>query len=105
MAKKQAASETAAKKPEAESTAKKPAEEAKAKEPAVSQNDKEIAELVRKAGYPYTADYIEMFGQKQMNPWFTRGANEKTELFYKRCVEEQHPWDYYVDGPDGSVIL
>ena len=71
----------------------------------MGRNDDMIAGAMRKAGFPYTADYILMFGRDKMNPWFINGANEKTEQFYKRCVEEKHPWDYYMDAPDEGAIL
>ena len=64
-----------------------------------------MANVMRKAGFPHTADYILMFGVDNMNPWFINGANEETELFYKRCVEEKHPWDYYMDAPEESAVL
>lgn len=62
--------------------------------------DKKIADMLRNLGFPYTAQYIELFGYEEINPWFTRGANERTEAFYKRCVEERHPWYFYYDPPE-----
>ncbi len=67
--------------------------------------DNYMADMMRKRGFPYTADYIEMFGMDNMNPWFRNGANEKTEAFYKQCVEEKRPWDYFIDPPDDDVVL
>ncbi len=70
----------------------------------LTQRDKAIADLMREQGFPHTADYIGMFGAGNMNPWF-RKPDEKTEAFYKRCVDEKHPWDYYVDPPKEGIML
>ena len=67
--------------------------------------NKKIADCFRENGFPYTAQYIEMF-QGNMNPWFWGAPNKGTEDFYKRCVEEGHEWDWYVDPPDyDNVVL
>ena len=69
------------------------------------EKDKLIAEILREKGAPHLADYIEMFGSDNTNPWFWRGSNEKTEEFYKKCVEEKHPWDFYMDAPPEKAEL
>ena len=71
----------------------------------ITDTDKKTAKIMREAGYEYTAAYIEMFGGDMMNPWFWNGANDKTETFYKKCVEEGHPWNYYVDEPPKDAAL
>ena len=70
-----------------------------------TEQDKLLAEVVRGSGFPQLAAYIEMFGAKNTNPWFWRGSNEKTEAFYKKCVEEKHPWDFYMDAPPEKAEL
>lgn len=65
-----------------------------------TEDDIKLANIMRSAGFPYTAKYIELFGYREVNPLFTRGANEQTEAFYKRCVEERHPWYFYMDPPE-----
>ena len=62
--------------------------------------DKLIAEECRKKGFEYTARYIEMFGMEAWNPSFISGANKRTEEFYKQCVEEGHPYDWYFEFPE-----
>ena len=69
------------------------------------ERDKGLADILRKEGYPYTAEYVEKFGVGNMNPNFWGPMNEKKEEFYKRCVEEGHPWDYYVEEPPEGAIL
>lgn len=63
-----------------------------------------IASSLKEEGFEYTAKYVEMFGYDNMNPAFVQGANSQTEKFYKRCVEEGHPWDWYFDFPEGVVF-
>lgn len=70
----------------------------------VSEIDKELADALRKSGFPYKAKYVEMFGSDNMNPWFWGKTTKKEEAFYKTCVEEKHPWDYYVDPPEDVVL-
>lgn len=61
----------------------------------------EIAGRLRDAGQPYTADYIEMFGVRQLCPWFFNTVSvQQKEKFYKKCVEEEKPWSEYQDEPD-----
>ena len=66
----------------------------------------EIAEELRAAGQPYTAEYIKMFGIRQLCPWFFNesSAREK-ERFYQKCVEEGKPWSEYQDEPDWSKVV
>lgn len=54
-----------------------------------------IAEEFRNNGQPNTAAYVEKFGLN-LSPWFYHLTPvEVKEAFYKRCVEEGHPWDWY----------
>lgn len=66
--------------------------------------DKLIAESIRNNGFPITATYIEMFGMKAWNPAFTKGPSKQTEEFYKNCVEEGHPYDWYFEFPEGAIF-
>ena len=68
--------------------------------------EKAMIQRFKDAGFPYTAAYIEKFGD-HLNPWFSDGKpfDEKKEAFYKKCVEEGYPWNYYVDEPEGDEIL
>lgn len=61
----------------------------------MSKIDEIFAAEFRRNGYEYTAQYVEKFGMEKWEPSFRRGANQETEDFYKKCVEEGHPWDYY----------
>ena len=66
---------------------------------------KAIAEEFRKNKQPNTAAYVEMFGLN-LSPWFYHltPVSEK-EAFYKRCVEEGHPWDWYQsDVPEDATL-
>ena len=67
--------------------------------------DKKVAGQMKKLGFHYTAKYIEKFGVDNMNPWFTKGVTDASESFYKKCVEENHPWDYYDDPPEPGDII
>lgn len=73
-------------------------------ENAVGDFERLLASHVRESGFEYAAQYIETFG-KNLNPWFWDGMDDYTEEFYKRCVEEKHPWDYYVDPPGPNIDL
>ena len=66
--------------------------------------DKMVASLHRKRGFEYTARYVEMFGVDAWCPSFIRGANKETESFYKKCVEEGHPYDWYFEFPDQVIF-
>ena len=66
--------------------------------------DKQAAAVFRKKGFEYTARYVEMFGMEAWNPAFHQGANKETEAFYKNCVEEGHPYDWYFEFPEGTVF-
>lgn len=65
--------------------------------------DKIVIETLKKRGFEYTAKYVEMFGRENMNPsyWFPCKQSEK---FYKKCVEEGHPWDWYFEFPEDSIF-
>ena len=45
-----------------------------------------------------------MFGMEAWNQAFHQGANKETEAFYKNCVEEGHPYDWYFEFPEGTVF-
>lgn len=66
--------------------------------------DEMAAEHLRKNGYPFTAKYIEMFGHDNLNPAFPKREADRAEEFYKKCVEEGHPWDWYYEFPDDSIF-
>lgn len=70
----------------------------------VSAADKMIADDFREQGFEYTARYVEMFGMEAWNPAFIKGASKETEAFYKDCVEEGHPYDWYFEFPEGAVF-
>ncbi len=65
-----------------------------------SKRDRDIAKSLAENGQKHTADYVLMFGSDNMNPWLVRATADKREEFYKKCVEEQHPWYFYVDPPE-----
>ncbi len=62
-----------------------------------------IVDALRKRGLEYTARYIEMFGADNMCPSY-RKLDNKAEKFYKNCVEEGHPWDWYFEFPEGATF-
>ena len=63
-----------------------------------------MAKNARERGFEYTAQYIEKFGADKLNPAFIQGFNAKTEEFYKKCVTEGHPFDYYFEFPDNVMF-
>ena len=63
-----------------------------------------IASKAREHGYEYTAKYIEMFGMKAWNPSFTKGLCGQAEEYYKKCVEEGHPYDWYIEYPEDAMF-
>lgn len=70
----------------------------------VSKHTKSIADAYREMGYPYMAQYVETFGE-DMNPALSaRGPSKAAENFYRRCVEEGRPWDYYASFPRDAVF-
>lgn len=71
----------------------------------LSEKDRAVADAMRKRGYPNTADYIEMFGSDNMNPWFWKGPTKQSDEFYKQCVAEKRPWNYYAEEPEKDAIL
>ena len=64
----------------------------------------EIVNFLRNQGFEYTAKYVEMFGSDNMNPNFWGKLDKEKEAFYKMCVEEKRPWDYFVDPPEEGTI-
>ena len=70
-----------------------------------SEGEKRIAERLREAGQPNTADYIEMFGAEKLSPWFFNTVSvDQKEKFYKKCVEEGHSYEYYQGVVDGEIL-
>lgn len=62
-------------------------------------------ENLRERGFIYAAKYSEMFGYDRLCPYFINGHRDTTEKFYKKCVEEGNPWDYYCEKlPPGSLL-
>ena len=67
----------------------------------------EIAALsaaCREMGYEYSARYLELFGKRAMDPGFTHGINQAVEAFYKKCVEELHPYNWYHQYPKDIIL-
>lgn len=54
-----------------------------------------LSAAFREKGYEYSARYLEMFGKRAMDPGFHQGINQTVEAFYKKCVEEIHPYNWY----------
>lgn len=75
-----------------------------------SRSEAERAEIAfwsakyREMGFEYTARYLEMFGMRATDPGFTRGINDSAEEFYKKCVEEGHPYNWYHQYPEGIIF-
>jgi hypothetical protein len=70
-------------------------------------NDETIKLLtkhLRDTGGEYKAQYIEKFGVDNLCPVFWNGNTKASEHFYKKCVEEGHPWDWYFDLPDYAIL-
>ena len=66
----------------------------------------EIAERLKESGQTYTAEYVKMFGIRQLCPWFFNANSvQEKEKFYKKCVEEGKPWTEYQDEPDWSKVV
>ena len=65
-----------------------------------------FVEMLKENGWTYTAKYMEIFDDGG-NPWFANGRmnKEAQEQFYKKCVEEGHPWDYYEEAPPDDAIF
>ena len=66
-----------------------------------SKQSQEMAKILKSAGRPHTAEYIEMFGEKNLCPFFWRKPAKEQEAFYKKCVDEMRPWDYFIETPEG----
>lgn len=64
---------------------------------------KMLVDTLKERKLPYTAKYVEMFGSDNMCPSF-RKLDMKAEKFYKNCVEEGHPWDWYFEFPENAVF-
>ncbi len=71
----------------------------------MSDKDKALIEFLEDQGFKYTAKYVAKFGSDNMNPWFWGKQSQNAESFYKTCVEEGHPWDFYVDAPTDETVL
>ena len=69
-----------------------------------SEADLYAAKMCRDLGFPYTAKYFEKYGLQNRSPWFFKGFSKESEAFYKKCVEEGHPWNYYQDDPEDAVL-
>lgn len=65
--------------------------------------DKIVAKNLKERGFEYTSKYVEMFGSTGMCPSF-RKPSKASEKFYKKCVEEGHPWDWYFQFPEESIF-
>ena len=70
----------------------------------MSAADKAMADIAREEGFEYTAQYIENFGASALNPSFFRGFSEQAEEFYKYCVLNGHPYDYFFEFPDSAIF-
>lgn len=66
--------------------------------------DKAYIEQAKELDCPYQAKYVEMFGVEALNPAYWRGIRKNYESFYKDCVEEGHPWDWYFEFPDDAIF-
>lgn len=66
--------------------------------------NKQIADTLRDMGFPWQAKYVEMFGDNLDPGYSWRKPNKQSEAFYKICVEEGHPWDWYHEYPDDVVF-
>lgn len=62
-----------------------------------------LVDRLRGRGLPYTAKYVEMFGMDNMCPSF-RKLDKSAEEFYKNCVQEGHPWDWYFEFPEETIF-
>lgn len=62
------------------------------------------AETMRELGYEYTARYIETYGMRAWYPGFTHGVNREVEKFYRKCVEEGHPYNWYYPYPKDMIF-
>ncbi len=65
---------------------------------------KRIADILRKDGFPWQAQYIETFGA-DLDPGYSwRKPNQGSEAFYKMCCEEGHPWWWYHEYEEDTVF-
>jgi len=65
---------------------------------------RKMADVLREAGFPWQAAYVEMFGA-DLDPGYSwRPPNKGSETFYKKCVEEKHPWAWYHDYPEDAIF-
>lgn len=64
---------------------------------------KEAVKEINSLGYPFTAKYVEKYGLDGLCPSFRKPSREAEE-FYRKCVEEGHPWDWYFEFPDDTVF-
>lgn len=65
--------------------------------------EKIIIKSLKERKLLYTAKYIEMFGIDDMCPSF-RTLDDRAEHFYKDCVKEGHPWDWYFEFPETAIF-
>lgn len=77
--------------------------EPKAEKYPVTEKDIVFAEQLRKEGFEYSARYVETFGKVLWNPAFCRGVTPQVEQFYKKCVDEGHPYDWYFEFPEDAL--
>ncbi len=68
----------------------------------MTDTEKAAVKSLEERGFPNTAKYVEMFGLN-FCPSF-RGVNKEAEEFYKNCVDEGHPWDWYFEFPEDSIF-
>lgn len=65
---------------------------------------KECAKILREEGFPWQAKYIETFDGDLDPSYSWRKPNKASEAFYKICVEEGHPWDWYHEYPEDIIF-
>lgn len=62
-----------------------------------------IAKELEEAGFPWKAEYIRRFGY-DLDPSFWYNS-KGSESFYKKCVIENHAWDWYHDTPPNEADI
>lgn len=70
----------------------------------VTEEDLSGAEYADKIGCPYQAQYLRMFGHKELDPGRWRGIREEYEDFYKMCVEKGSTAKELARYPDGAMF-
>jgi len=67
--------------------------------------DKAFSKAALDRGCPYQAKYILMFGVDALEQSrLIEGIIPKHEAVYKKWVEEGHPWDWYFDLPEDTIL-